>query len=73
MTTRNMEAAAKVMCHELAHQWFGDLVTTAWWDDLFLNEGFADYFMTFIQKSVYPQQATYLVSFWDSILDSVSF
>lgn len=60
MTTRNMEAAAKVMCHELAHQWFGDLVTTAWWDDLFLNEGFADYFMTFIQKSVYPQQATYL-------------
>ncbi|UMM24352.1 hypothetical protein L5515_004620 [Caenorhabditis briggsae] len=60
MTTRDMQAAAKVMCHELAHQWFGDLVTTAWWDDLFLNEGFADYFMTFIQKYVYPEQQNYL-------------
>ncbi|EGT50985.1 hypothetical protein CAEBREN_05705 [Caenorhabditis brenneri] len=60
MTTRDLEAAAKLMCHELAHQWFGDLVTTAWWDDLFLNEGFADYFSTYIQIPVYPIQAKYL-------------
>jgi alanyl aminopeptidase len=34
-------AYAEVAVHEFAHQWFGDLVTTAWWDDLWLNEAFA--------------------------------
>ena len=41
VTLSEKKRMAEVIAHELAHMWFGDLVTMAWWDDLWLNEAFA--------------------------------
>ena len=43
VTDNERETRAMVVAHEMAHMWFGDLVTMRWWDDLWLNEAFAEY------------------------------
>jgi alanyl aminopeptidase len=45
-----------VIAHELAHMWYGNLVTMAWWDDLWLNEAFASWMATKVMKDLYPEQ-----------------
>ena len=47
--------AARVISHELAHQWFGNLVTMEWWEDLWLNESFADWMGDKITTELYPE------------------
>ena len=49
-----------IIAHEMAHQWFGDLVTMGWWDNLWLNEGFASWMATKASEQFYPQWQNWL-------------
>jgi aminopeptidase N len=49
-----------VLAHEMAHQWFGDLVTMGWWDNLWLNEGFASWMQEKAASHFYPAWKTWL-------------
>ena len=52
---------AEVIAHEMAHQWFGDLVTTAWWNDIWLNEAFASWMASKIIREWKPE--------WNTVID----
>ena len=49
------QRVAEVVAHEMAHMWFGDLVTMAWWDDLWLNESFASWMGSKSVDWLYPE------------------
>lgn len=53
-TARNKQGVYEVIAHEVAHQWFGNLVTMAWWDNLWLNEGFASWMGTKVTQHFNP-------------------
>jgi aminopeptidase N len=54
-----------VVAHEMAHQWFGNIVTMAWWDDLWLNEGFASWMATKASDDLNPE--------WKALTQSMAF
>jgi alanyl aminopeptidase len=54
-SVRQRQRLASTTAHEVAHMWFGDLVTMEWWDDLWLNESFASWMGNKITDQVFPQ------------------
>jgi alanyl aminopeptidase len=59
---RGSEASGSlnVIAHELAHMWYGNLVTMAWWNDVWLNEAFATWMAQHVMDNLYPQYLTNL-------------
>ena len=62
-TQADKQFAFDVAAHEIAHQWFGDLVTMSWWDDLWLNEGFASWMQSRTTAKLHPE--------WNTVLTAV--
>ncbi|KAJ3387394.1 hypothetical protein HDU92_001972 [Lobulomyces angularis] len=67
-TSAIKQQIAYVVCHELAHQWFGNLVTMEWWDALWLNEGFATFVGWLAVDHLFPEW-----DIWTSFLNAETF
>jgi len=59
-TESDRQDAYETIAHEMAHQWFGNLVTMAWWDDLWLNEGFATWMSHKVIDRFHPEWKVWL-------------
>ena len=66
------EYVATVVTHELSHQWFGDLVTMKWWDNLWLNESFANMMQYYSADKLHPEWKIWQDFFTDDCLAALS-
>ena len=63
-STKTKQFIAEVISHEIAHMWFGNLVTMKWWNDLWLNESFATFMATKFVDKFYPEW-----DLWDQFVE----
>jgi len=71
-STKTKQYIAEVISHEIAHQWFGNLVTMKWWNDLWLNESFATFMATKIVNKFYPEWDLWDQFLGDAMLEAMS-
>ena len=67
-TIGTKKGVALTIAHELSHQWFGDLVTMKWWDDLWLNESFASVMEYYAVDYIHPEYKIFEVFFTNDAL-----
>ncbi|OGK09852.1 hypothetical protein A2767_01500 [Candidatus Roizmanbacteria bacterium RIFCSPHIGHO2_01_FULL_35_10] len=63
---------AEVIAHEIAHQWFGNLVTMKWWDDLWLNESFATYMAHKVLNHYWPEWEVWSQYVTDTVFEGMA-
>jgi puromycin-sensitive aminopeptidase len=70
--TEDVHRNSRSICHEIAHMWFGNLVTMEWWDDIWLNEGFARHAEHIALEHCHPEYKIwnqYITAVYKSALD----